>query len=172
MNRSGEMNGKKKAGRPNKYDTHVKPHFDEILEMLQSGVTEAVIAESLGVNPKVFCKYKQEYAELNDLVKKGRRKPVEQIKSALFKRACGFNYSEKKVISKKVILKDEDGEDIPATLVQTEEYTKCALPDPTAAMMLLKHWDKDQEWTSDPASLQLKKEELELKKKHMESEDW
>ncbi len=161
-----------KTGRPNKYFTNVKPRFDEIEQWIKEGITEAVIAENLGVNPKVFCKYKNQYNDLRELIKKARRKPVEQIKSALFKKAIGFSYIEKKVISKKVILKGEDGEDIPAVVVQTEEYTKQALPDPTAAMMLLKHWDKDQEWTSDPASLKLKKEELELKKKHMESEDW
>lgn len=160
------------AGRPNKYETNVKPRFSEITEWLQIGATEKEIAENLGVNHKVFIKYKQQYKELNELVKNGRKKPVQEIKAALFKRATGFQYTEKKIVHKQILLKDEDEADIPATLVQTEEYTKQALPDPTAAMMLLKHWDKDMVWTSDPASLELKKEELEIKKKHMESEDW
>lgn len=160
------------AGRPNKYESNVKPRFDEIEQWIKEGITEAVIAENLGVNPRVFCRYKQQYSELSDLIKKARRKPVEQIKSALFKKAIGFTYTEKKVISKQVILKDGSGAELPAEVIQTEEYTKQSLPDPTAAMMLLKHWDTDQEWTSDPASLKLKKEELELKKKHMESEEW
>lgn len=160
------------AGRPNKYETHVKPRFAEITEWLQIGATEKEIAENLGVNPKVFIRYKQQYSELNDLIKKGRKQPVQAIKAALFKRATGFTYTESKVVHKQIVLKGEDEEDVPATLVQTEVYTKAALPDPTAAMMLLKHWDKEMEWTSDPASLELKKEELELKKKHMESEEW
>jgi len=54
--------------------------------------------------------------------------------------------------------------------VQT--YEKYALPDPASAMILLKHWDKDNEWCNDPASLKIKKEELKLKKKQMESEVW
>ena len=148
------------AGRPNKYETHVKPRFAEITEWLQIGATEKEIAENLGVNPKVFIRYKQQYSDLNDLIKKGRKQPVQAIKAALFKRATGFTYTETKVTE------DDEGP------WKKETMTKAALPDPTAAMMLLKHWDKEMEWTSDPASLELKKEELELKKKHMESEDW
>ena len=161
------------AGRPNKYETNVKPRFDEIIEWLKIGATEKEIAENLGVNPKVFCKYKKQYNELNEVIEKGRKAPVQAIKAALFKRATGFVYTEKKVIRKQIMLDgEEDDAQIPATLVQTEEYTKYSVPDPTAALMLLKHWDHEQEWSGDPASLRIKKEELELKKKHMESETW
>lgn len=148
------------AGRPSKYETYVKSRFDEILEWLQIGATEKEIAENLGVNQKVFCRYKKQYSELNALIKKGRKEPVQAIKAALYKRAIGFQYQESKFIE------DDEGH------WKKETVTKAALPDPTAAMMLLKHWDKEMEWTSDPASLKLKKEELEFKKERSESEDW
>ena len=148
------------AGRPNKYLSDVKPRFDEILEWLQVGATEKEICENLGVNPKVFCRYKKQYCELNDLIKKGRRKPVQAIKSALYKRAIGMKFTECKVIE------DSDGN------WKKETVEKYAVPDPTSALILLKHWDKEQEWTSDPASLKLRKKELELKEKQAESEDW
>jgi hypothetical protein len=149
-----------KKGRPNKYIENVKPRFDEIVEWLQLGATEKEIAENLGVNQKVFCKYKKDYPELNDLIKKGRKKPVQDIKAALFKRATGFQYSESKLIE------DDEGH------WKKETFTKTALPDPASAMILLKHWDKEGGWTNDPAALELKKKEYELKKQHMESEDW
>lgn len=148
------------AGRPSKYESNVKPRFDEITEWLKLGATEKEIAENLGVNHKVFCRYKKQYSELNALIKKGRKQPVQAIKAALYKRAVGFSYTEGKFIE------DDEGH------WKKETYTKTALPDPTAAMMLLKHWDKDEEWTSDPASLKLRKKELELKEKQVESEDW
>ena len=154
----------KKSGRPSKYESNVKPRFAEILEWLKMGATDKEIAKNLDVNPKVFCKYKNEYSEFNELIKNGRKKAVQDIKAALFKRATGFNYSEQKIVES-----DKNG-----TTVET--YYKYALPDPASAMILLKHWDKDEEgnpqWTQDPAQLQLKKEELELRKKHLESEDW
>ena len=37
-------------------------------------------------------------------------------------------------------------------------------------MILLKHWAREEGWTNDPQSLELKKEELELKKEKQESE--
>lgn len=148
------------AGRPNKYDTHVKPRFPEIREWLQSGATEKEIAENLGIHKSVFCKYKNQYKELSDLCKNGRQKAVLEIKAALFKRATGFKYSETKEIE------DSEG------YWKKETITKTALPDPTAAMMLLKHWDREAGWTSDPQSLELKKKELALKEKQAESEDW
>ena len=161
-----------RTGRPNKYYTNVKPRFEEIKEWLKAGATDKEIAANLGVNPKVFCKYKNDFNELNELIKNGRLNAVQEIKAALFKRATGFNYKEKKVIKKKIVLKGEDAAEIPATLVQTEEYTKYALPDPASGMILLKHWDKDQEWTQDPALLKIKKEELELKKERLEVGEW
>lgn len=150
----------KKTGRPSKYESNVKPRFAEIKEWLKAGATDKEIAENLGVNPKVFCKYKNEYSDLNELCKNGRQQAVQEIKAALFKRATGFSYTEKKQIF--------EGD----SMVNEIVYTKAALPDPTSAMMLLRHWDKENEWTAEPALLKLKKEELELKKKHLESEDW
>ncbi len=150
----------KKGGRPNKYDTDVKPRFAEIQEWLQIGATDREIADNLGINKATMCEYKKKYSEFNELIKSGRKQPVQAIKAALFKKATGFNYTEKKTVI-------EHGH-----VVREEIYTKAALPDPASAMILLKHWDKEHEWTNDPASLELKKQELELKKKHIESEVW
>ena len=161
-----------KSGRPSKYESNVKPRFAEIKEWLKAGATDKEIAENLGVNPKVLCRYKNQFSDLNELFKNGRITAVQEIKAALFKRATGFHYTEKKTITKQITLKDIDGGDLPAELVQTEVYEKYAAPDPASAMILLKHWDKEQEWTQDPATLKLKKQELELKKKHMESMEW
>lgn len=148
-----------KNGRPNKYYTHVLPRFEEIKEWLELGATQEEICDQLGVNPKVFCKYKNEHKELNDLVKNSRRRPVQEIKAALFKRAKGFYYDETTTV-----MSDKG--------IQTTTYHKYSVPDPASAMILLKHWDKDDnghsKWTQDPAQLELKKEELEFKKHHAE----
>lgn len=148
------------AGRPNKYDSDVKPRFEEIKEWLQNGATDKEIADNLGVNKATICEYKKRYPEFNELIKNGRKAPVQAIKAALFKRATGFTYSEKVTT-----ISDKDG-----TTIKT--YEKYALPDPASAIILLKHWDKDQEWTQDPASLKIRKQELELKKQHMEADNW
>ena len=64
------------AGRPNKYFSHVQPRFEEITEWLEAGATEKEICDNLGVNPKVFCKYKNEYKELHKAYKQAYRGEV------------------------------------------------------------------------------------------------
>ncbi len=172
-----------KSGRPSKYESNVKPRFAEIKEWLKAGATDKEIALNLGINPKVLCKYKSQFNDLNELFKNGRITAVQEIKAALFKRATGFQYTEKKTVTERMKLPkemkqfledcgfDADKMENPE-LVKTEVYEKYSAPDPASAMILLKHWDKETEWTHDPATLKLKKQELELKKQHMESENW
>lgn len=173
----------KKGGRPSKYESDVKPRFEEIKEWLKIGATDKEIADNLGINKATICDYKKRYSEFNELIKEGRKAPVQAIKAALFKRATGMRYSEKKTVIEKIKLPKElqqfledcgfDADKIEKpVLIRTEEYEKYSVPDPASAMILLKHWDKEQEWTQDPATLKLKKQELELKKKHMESMEW
>lgn len=165
----------KTRGAPSKYETHVKARFNEINEWLSLGATEKEIWTNLGIHKSTFYDYKAKHKEFSDLLKKGRKKPVEEIKAAMLKRAKGFQYEEKKVITQRI--EYEDGETIiPAKLVKTEITTKTALPDVAAGLVLLKHWDKDEngkaKWTGDPASLEIKRKELELKEKQAESEAW
>lgn len=163
-------------GRPNKYETHVKPRFEDIKKWLNLGATEKEIAKNLGIADSTFMDYKNRFPEFSDFLKENRKQPVEEIKAAMLKRALGFQYTEKKTIKQKIVIKGDNEENIPATLIKTEETIKTALPDPTCGLILLKHWDKDKDgkakWTSDPASLQIKQEELEIKKQQAENDNW
>ena len=160
-----------KRGAPNKYDTHVKPRFNEIEEWLSLGATEKEIWNNLNIHKSTFYDYKAKYKEFSDLLKKGRKKPVEEIKAAMLKRAKGFQYEETKTIIERI--EYNDGELIvPARKVRTEVTTKTALPDTAAGLVLLQHWAKDEGWTRDPQSLELKKKELQLKEKQAENEAW
>ena len=155
---------KQKTGRKNGYETKVAPRLDEVKAWAEEGATDKEIAEALGVGYSTFLKYKSEIQEFQDLLKKAHQVPVKEIKKALYKRATGFQYKEIKVIEGV----DGDGK----AFFRKEETLKTALADVAAAMVLLKHWDKETEWTNDPATLRLKKEELDLKKKQAEQEDW
>lgn len=173
-----------KKGRKNKYDTHVKPRFNEITEWLKSGASEKEIWNNLGIVKSTFYEYKNKYKDFSNLLK-NRESPVEEIKAAMFKRAKGFQYSEKRVITQYIDLPEEiicllpeevvKGVKRPK-LIKVEETTKTALPDVAAGLVLLQHWDKDEtgktKWSRDPAQLEMKKEELEFKKEQAESNNW
>lgn len=149
---------KKKAGRKGKYETHIKPFFDKIDKMLNDGASEKQCAEALGVSYPAWNKYKQEYTELRELCSKPRTKLVEDLRSALVKRALGFTYEEKK----QYITEDEDGH----KKKHTEITTKQALPDTTAIFGALNLYD--DEYVKDKKAHELKQQELELRREMAE----
>ena len=149
-----------KGGRPSKYYTEVLPRFEEIEKWLELGATEKEIAQNLGVNKATIIEYKRKFPEFADLVKNGRLKPIQEIKASLYNKARGFSYQEIEETT------DSDGK------WRKKVMTKYQPPDPASAMILLKHWDKETEWTNDPATLKLRKEELEIRKKELEKGNW
>jgi hypothetical protein len=118
--------------------------------MLQT-MTEEQVARKLGVAYSSWNKYKLEFTELTEAIKKGNTNLVGELKSVLKKRAKGFQYEEKKIIK-------EHG-----VIVREETYIKSALPDVASINLLLKNYDREF-WSNDPQILELRKQELELKK--------
>lgn len=148
----------KVKGRKNKYYTHIKPYLKDIPELLQT-MTEEQIAKRLGVAYSSWNKYKLEFSEFSEVVKKGQTDLVGELKSILKKRAKGFEYAERKIIK------------IEGEVVKEEINIKYALPDVASINLLLKNYDKDN-WSNDPQALELRKKELELKEKQVNSEIW
>lgn len=171
-----------KRGRKNKYETHVVPFFNTISEWLKNGATERQIAEKLGLAYSTFNDYKVKYPELTELLEKGRRNLVAELRGALIKKAMGFSYVETKEVKEHVELPDtmrtfllDNGfteEQLnEARLVKTETANKQAMPDVAALNLALKNYDKD-DWANDPQMLDIRKQELELKKQRIEDESW
>lgn len=150
--------------RKSKYESHVKPRFDEIIKWCKRGATDKEIIQMLGIGKSAFYDYLGKYTEFSELIKKNRIDAIEEIKNALFKRAVGFQYIETEE-SKNT---DENG----VVSVKTKKTVKTVVPDPASCMILLKHWDKENGWTNDPAILELKKKELKLKEKQIENDSW
>lgn len=152
------------AGRPNKYETHVKPYLDDI-KRWSLDKTEKQIAKLLGVGYSSWCDYKNKYSELSEAIKKGRGDLVDDLKSVLIEKAKGFDYKEEKIIMER--------SDITGELITTrkEVYKKRALPDVAALNLLLKNYDSEN-WANDPQALALRKEEIEIQKKKLEDSSW
>lgn len=150
--------------RPDKYKTHVEPYLDKIQEMCLI-MTEAQIAETLGISLSAWKRYKSHYEPLRASIKKGRKDLVMELRSTLIKKAKGFNYEESKTTKERV-----PGED---RLITTKEETfkKYAAPDVAALNLLLKNYDSEN-WANDPQALALRKEEIELQKQKIEDSGW
>lgn len=150
-------------GRPNKYKSNVEPYLDKIKDMALT-MTEEQIAETLGVGYSSFRSYKQQYPALTDALKKGRKDLVFELRSALIKKATGFDYTETKTIK-------ELGLDGELVVTKTEKTVKHAQPDVAAINLLLKNYDKDN-WANDPQMIDIRKKELELREKQVEANEW
>jgi hypothetical protein len=153
-----------KRGRKSAYETKIKPRFDEIREWLINGANNENIAYNLGINMVTFYKYVKEKNEFNELLKNGRIAIVAQLRSALIKKAMGFEYSETKII-------EREDPDTGEKVKTVETYNKKALPDVAALNLALKNYDPDN-WSNDPQGDKIKREELELKKQKLEKDDW
>lgn len=151
-----------KRGRKGKYETDIKPRFDEITHWLRSGASEKQIYENLGITKDTFYRYKRNYKEFYDLLKNGRQALVMQLRNTLIKKAMGFEYTEVKQYAR-----EENGNKV----TYVEKTTKTALPDVAALNLCLKNYDPDN-WANDPQALKMKEKELELRREIAEMDDW
>lgn len=151
-----------KAGAKSKYETHVKPYFDKITEMLNGGASEEQVAVSLGISYSSFNNYKSQYEELAELCKQPRVKLVDDLRSALIKKALGMKIERKKTYIKK----DADGREAKYTEIMVDELP----PDTTAIFGALNLYDCD--YVRDRKQYELKQQELELRKMLAENQNW
>ena len=159
----------KKTGRKGKYDTHIKPFLEQIKKMLNEGASEKQVAESLGVSYASWNNYKRDYPELLELCNAPRTELVEELRSALVKKALGYSYEEKEQYIKQEvdpITKKPIGNPI----MHTKIVTKQALPDTTAIFGALNIYDTD--YVKDRKQYELKQQELELRRMTAEMKDW
>lgn len=150
-----------KRGRKSKKDV-IEENLDRIEEMARYGANEADIAKSLGISVSTWEKYKNEFSQLKEVLKNARQDLVVEIKSALVKRALGFNYEEKKQYI------TEDEEDYKKK--HTEITTKYCPPDVGAINSALQNFDDN--WYRDKRQIELKRQELELRKQMANDKEW
>ncbi len=145
-----------KKGRKGVYETKIQPKFQDIKKYLEEGLSERQIAYNLGIAYSTFNKYKKEKTEFSELLCNSRASPVKELENALFRRAIGCEYKERR---KKVI----DGK------VTEEIIIKESLPEVSAIKYLLQNWG---DYTSDPQILSIKEREIKLKEEKLKEEQW
>lgn len=60
----------------------------------RDGLTDEQIANNLGISKDTFYKYKKNYADFSDSLKKGKEIVDYEVENALLKRALGYEYTE------------------------------------------------------------------------------
>lgn len=149
-------------GRKSLYETHVKPYLQQISEWYQDLDERQIAVDRLGIAVSTWENYKKKYPELRDALKKGRQNLIGELKTALRKKAKGFTYEETKTT-----IRDEGGKKV--TIV--EKFKKYAQPDTGAIHLLLKNLDPS--WRNDDqATIDLKRQQIEIAQMKAEADNW
>ena len=109
-----------------KYYTHVEPRLETIQAWKQRGLTDEQIAENLHICRDTFSRYKKQYPDLSDALKKGLDDAIAHVENAHFLAAVGYEYEEVKAV---------EGENGIKQLVITTKYMP---PSVTAQIHFLK----------------------------------
>ena len=78
--------------RPNKYDTYVAPRLSEIEDWVRNGATDEEVAERLGISERTFYKYKNEFSQFSQVLKKARGSGRPSRERITAKSSCGRYY--------------------------------------------------------------------------------
>lgn len=125
----------------------------------RDGLTDKQIANNIGINVGTLYVWKKKYPEIAESLKKGKAIPDYEVENALFKRAIGYEYEERKELQEVV-----GGE-----LKKKVEITKKHMPaDSTAIIYWLKNRQPDK-W-QNVASAVKEKQRVETEKAKAESE--
>ena len=136
----------------NKYYTDVQPKLILVEGWCRNGLTDIQIAKNLGISKDSFYRYKKDYSDFSDALKKGKEEIDIEVENALLKRALGYEYEEVKTY----IEEDKEG-----NKKKRIEKTKKLLPaDTTALIFWLKNrkpkaWSDRKEETEEEKNLKL-----------------
>ncbi len=128
------------------YEDNVQPYLDKISEWVKEGCTKKAIAKNLGVSVAFFYKCLNEHKELVDAFTRAQEVPNEKVENALFRRACGYQWTEVKV--KQAL--DRNGNIVELTETRTVDVA----PDPTSIIFWLTNMSRDK-WKKMPDAAEI-----------------
>lgn len=132
----------------NKYETHVLPNLEKITSWAKAGGTSKDIASKLKIAYSTFRKYLDEgekgderYTALSEAFAQACEIPDDNVETALYKRACGYQYTEE--------TKEEKLDKSGKVVVLRKSVVRDVPPDPTSAMFWLTNRRRDK-WKYKP----------------------
>lgn len=140
------MRGKRNAmgnqgGRPE----HYKPEYaNQVYKICLLGLIDTQIAQFFDISVRTLNNWKKRYPDFRDGMWRGKTIADAEVAHALYRLACGFSYTETKVI----MLKDAQGERV----IQTFEVMKYMPPNVQACKFWLTN-RRPQDWSYTPKYL-------------------
>ena len=130
-----------------KYKQWLEPEGLTLLEgWARDGLTDEQLSHNMGIGTTTLYRWKEEYREIREALKRGKEVVDIQVENALLKRALGYEYTEE---TRELVKDKETGE---YSLSVTKIVTKEVAPDVTAQIFWLKN-RKPKKWRSDPQEI-------------------
>lgn len=148
----------------------IEDNLENIEQWTRDGLTMKQIADNLGISDRTLYRYKSDSdSQLSQSIKNGRAVAVETLENTMFTSACGYERKVKKYAKvKRCIYENGKKADEWEEMVEYEE-TVYYPPDTTAGIFLLKNWAS---YMNEPAAMDIRKKELELREKQVEATVW
>ena len=107
----------------------------------RDGLTDEQIAKNMGIGTTTLYRWKNDYREIRESLKKGKEVVDIEVENALLKRALGYKYTE--VTRERVVELNPHTGEPESKLVVTKEVVKEVQPDVTAQIFWLKNRKPD-----------------------------
>lgn len=130
MTQKIDENKKKKRGRKSSYQ---EEYANQALKLCLLGATDKDLAEFFSVSEQTLNKWKKDYPEFLESLKKGKNIADANVASKLYNRAIGYDYEEKHFETK------QSKKDASPELVESKRIKKHMPADTTAAIFWLKN---------------------------------
>lgn len=141
--------------RKGNYFEKVEPYLQQIREWKKVGATDEQICEQLHIGKSAFYDYQKKHPEFAETLKNGKMIFVMDLRGELARISFKHTLETKKIY----IRENENGKKTKFTEITTREVDG----DIAAINLLLKNLDKEN-WSNDPALVDLRQQELELRK--------
>ena len=143
------------GGRPSKYDEKLHPRLAKAYAM--AGLTDAQMAEELGIALATLKNWKNDFPEFMAALTEGKEGPDGRVEDSLFRRAIGYSLE----VEKPMVV--SDGAQV-GSHVEVVKYREKVPPNVTAQIFWLKNRRPDR-WR-DKQDIQVETGPLEIKVTH------
>jgi hypothetical protein len=82
------------AGRPTPYRPELA---EQARKLCRNGLTDREVADILGISVRTFYRWRGEHDEFAEAVVVGKERADQRVESALYQRACGYDYDDVKI---------------------------------------------------------------------------
>jgi transcriptional regulator with XRE-family HTH domain len=155
-----------KRGAKSKYETNVKPYLETIKKKVRQGITEAAIAEALGISVATLNNYKNKYDELKDVLTKDKGADIlDSLLNSGIEAAKGY-YKENETT---VIALDENGKPSKRQVTKQKIWFP---PNPVLHKFYVLNFGKNEGYVNDPLDYDLRKARQELAEAEAAAKNW